>query len=269
MNVAAVLLLLIPGDFALQRLRTTVQQINLKADNAVAAADAAVQTANRTERSLEDVREGLMSRQLAEFEAELDVYRQIATDPARQTLLAALRKATAEEVITADGVRSPVWETKLHYRYVINSADEELLVHIEEDDGKVLSRTPWPAEMSPDDFYQSLVEAVRSAGGDLGVHLNDPTESVSSLSEMLVDVYKLRSQELLGHRDDLREIVERVDGWYFTEQATFPSNNVSYRIGRERLGDPTWEEHLLGKGWHSAVNMIPFGRRLYGIALGT
>lgn len=266
MNVAAVLLLLIPGDFALRRLRSTVEQINLKANTAVAAAESAIETANRTERSLVDVREALMSRQSAEFEAELDVYRQIAIDPARRTLLAALRKATAAGIVSASGVRSPIWETDLHYRYVIDSGADEFAVHIEQDDGTVVSTTPWPPPMTPDDFYQSLVEAVREAGADLGVLLNDPTESVSALSEMLVDVSKLRSQELLGHRDDLRQIIERVDGWYFTERAVFPSNNVSYRIDRERLGDPMWEEHLRSKGWHGAVTMIPFGRRLYGIA---
>jgi hypothetical protein len=49
--------------------------------------------------------------------------------------------------------------------------------------------------------FQSLVQAVRDAGGDLGVGLNDPTESVERLSNMLVDVTRLRAQELMGHRN--------------------------------------------------------------------
>jgi hypothetical protein len=114
------------------------------------------------------------------------------------------------------------------------------------------------------DFYQRLVLAVRDADEDLGTGLNLPTESVSDVSDMLVTVTRLRAQELMGHRSDLRLIIERIDGWYLTEDAVIPADDLHYRIDVERLDEIDWEQHLVDKGWYSAENMIPFARRLYG-----
>jgi hypothetical protein len=51
-----------------------------------------------------------------------------------------------------------------------------------------MSSHRWDLSASPDAFYQTLVEAVRNAGRDLGVGLNDPTNSVEDLVESRVVV---------------------------------------------------------------------------------
>lgn len=266
-NTAVVILLLVPGDFALRVIRTGIDDVDKTAQSAKAAADSAVVTAERTQRSLDDVREQLIARQKDEYNVETDIYRAMVSDPSRTSLLRALRKATDDQLITAKGVRSPVWETDLHYRYVVGREDDDpsLEVRLETDEGEVLSVHEWAADESDVDFYQRLVSAVRAEGSDLGVGLNLPTESVKQLSEMLVDVMRLRAQELAGYRQGLRLIIERVDGWYFTEEHIIPAADLKYTIGVGRLKEMDWEEHLRGKGWYEAATQIPFARRLYGI----
>jgi hypothetical protein len=263
-NIAVVALLLAPGEYLLARLRAGFARIERAADRANVTADAAKKTAEETARSLDDVRQALIERQLKEHESELDIYRAIARDPSREALLHGLRHATESDIITPAGVRSPIWETNLHYRYVIDES-RVLEVRLETDRGDVISSHRWESGVSAEDFDQTLVQAVREANWDLGVGLNDPTESIKDLSEMLTEVADLRSQELLGHRSTLRRIIERVDGWYFTEENVLPADNLHYAIGVNRLDESDWEEHLRQKGWWGAVTAIPFARRLYRI----
>jgi hypothetical protein len=81
---------------------------------------------------------------------------------------------------------------------------------------------------------------------------------------MLVEVAGLRSQELLGYRNLLTRIIERKDGWYFTERVVLPVHDLRYSIGVDRLGEKLWPEHLRNRGWHDAPYMIDFARRFYG-----
>ncbi len=213
---------------------------------------------------INDVRNALINRQITEHETELDIYRNIVKKFSRKSLIHALRHATKIELITQSGVRSPIWETNLHYRFIVDGPIEELEVRLEEDNGDIISKHFWDSSRTSNDFYQSLVLAVRDAGRDLGVGLNDPTHSVQDLSEMLIEATNHRSQELLGHRHYLRKIIERKDGWYFTENYVLPAGNIWYRIDVYRLGEMDWEEHLNQKGWHATWN-ISFARTLYNI----
>ena len=265
-NVSVVALLLAPGEYVLARLRGSFERLERVAEEAKSVADSAKRVADDTSRSLNDVRKGLIGRQYREHESELDIYRAIMENASRTSLLNGLRHATDSGILTLAGVRSPIWETNLHYRYVIDEFDA-LEVRLETDHGEVLSSHVWERDVPPDRFYQELVQAVREAGHDLGVGLNDPTHSIQDLSEMLIEVAHLRSQELLGHRHTLHRIIERVNGWYFTERYVLPADNLRYEIDVDRLDEVNWEEHLQGKGWHGAVVSIPFARRLYGINL--
>ncbi|WP_426715231.1 hypothetical protein, partial [Campylobacter coli] len=65
------------------------------------------------------------------------------------------------------------------------------------------------------------------------------------------------------NRSTLVNIIERVEGWYFTETSVVPGHHLHYTIGVDRLAEADWEEHLRGKGWYEAHNLIPFARRLY------
>jgi len=265
-NVAVAFLLLVPGEFVLTRIRTGFERIEETTNEVRTTAESALESAEQTARSLEDVRRKILDRQRSEHESELDVYRDIVTKLSRETLVRALRKAAAEQVISADGVRSPIWETSLHYRFLVGETDDSLKVSVEKDDGTIVSSHEWEPEVDSADFCQELVLAVREAGEDLGVGLNDPTQSIEQLSEMLVDVTRHRAQELMGHRNTLKRIIERRDNWYFTEKYVIPEKNLSYTIGVRRLGED-WEEHLLGKGWYDAPDAIQFARRLYGTKL--
>ena len=138
------------------------------------------------------------------------MYLWVISKPSRQSMIDALTHATERELITMTGVRSPVWETALHYRYLVTPVS--LHVQLEEDDGTVLSTHEWEATESAENFYQELVQAVRDAGADLGTGLNDPTQSVEELSKMLIDVTRLRAQDLAGYRDHIHLVVERIDG---------------------------------------------------------
>lgn len=257
-------LLLVPSELALRRIWRTVGTIEKTSAYALQTAESARDTAERTERSLEDVRDALVARQSDELDAEMDVYRQMVSDPSREAIVTALRRATESELVTKAGVRSPVWETPLHYRYRVHDDSDDLSVNIERLDGSVISAHRWSGPTAALEFYQELVEGIREAGEDLGTGLNLPTESVKDLSGMLVEVTGLRAQELMGHRQTLRRIIERIDGWYFTEEVVLPADNLHYSIEVERLNEMDWEQHLRDKGWYKAEYMIPLARTLYG-----
>ncbi len=82
---------------------------------------------------------------------------------------------------------------------------------------------------------------------------------------MLVEVTRLRSQELLGYRGHLRKIIERRGGWYFTEENILPAEDLQYRVAVDRLDEMDWEEHLRNKGWYGAPSALEFARALYGL----
>lgn len=247
----------------MSKIRTKVEHAESAAVEAQSKADSAQKTAAATAQTLEDIRTDLMSRQDRELESELDVYREMVERPSRQTLITALQQATEKELITASGVRSPIWETNLHYRFVINDESDELVVHIECDNGLILKSVTWDPEIPPMEFYQELVWAVRQAGGDLGTGLNDPTNSVEELSKMLIQVTGLRSQELMGHRETLRRIIEKHNGWFFTENHIVPEKSLSYTIGIDRLDEIDWEQHLQGKKFENVSETLRFARKLY------
>lgn len=264
-NISVALLLLVPGELALRWIRSGFQRVERTTEEARATAQRARKVAERTERSLSDVRQALLDEQLKEHEAKLDVFREMVRRPSRDTLERALREATDEGVISRAGVRSSVWDTDLHYRYVLNDDEPSLEVRLERDDGSVISVHPWMAEAEPEEFFQELVLAVRDAGRDLGVNLNDPTNSVEDLSEMLLEVARLRAQDLRGYREPLSRIIERVDGWYITERSVIPPEDLHYEVKVTRLNEMDWEEHLRAKGWYGAETALALARKLHGI----
>lgn len=273
-NVAVVVLLLIPGETILSQVRERVTVAEGRASTAESTANAARATADaarvqaaQTAKSLSDIQAGLVAAQQAELDEEIGRYTSAGEDVTREGLLEALRRATAAGIITEEGVRTPIWETDVHYRFVIDTPEHgNFMVVLEEDDTTVLSATEWPTTMAPETFFQALVDAVRAAGHDLGTGLNVPTQSVEQLLDMLAQVTRLRAQELSGHRDTLRKIIERdSNGWFYTEQHVLPADNLTYRIDVSRLDEIDWASHLDGKGWHWAAVAIGFARRLYRI----
>jgi hypothetical protein len=265
-NAAVVFLLLVPGEAALSRLRSQFRQVEVTADRAESFARSAMKTADEAAQSLEVIREKIIARQRAEFQAELDAYQSIASNPSRENLVGALKRATKDGLITEAGVRSPVWETNLHYRFIIDDEREDLVVRLEHDDGEVISSVPWQVGMPPEDFYQHLLVAVRDAGGDRGTGRNDTTRPVEELSKMLVEVTERRSQALSSDRHTLERIIEKRKGWYFTERLIAPADRLYHTIAVDRLSEVDWERHLSTSPSYAAPGTIKFAQALYGIS---
>ncbi|WP_194833180.1 hypothetical protein [Nocardia sp. XZ_19_369] len=219
--------------------------------------------------TLADIRAEIQAEQTRAYEAKLDIYRRIANDPSRDALLDALKQATEDQLISRRGIRIRVWETNLYFRFVISAAVADILgVRLERTDGELVSTHVWTPGETPGQFYGGLVLAVRTAGADLGVGLNDPTESVERLSELLIDISRLRSQELLGYRRTMLRIVQKEgvgdeDAWYLTEKALIPAQSPDYEIEYDRLDELDWAEHLRGKGWYGAEHAIHLARLMH------
>ncbi|MGW6697260.1 hypothetical protein [Nocardia sp. NPDC055049] len=206
--------------------------------------------------TLEAVRAELMDQQMREHTNKLEIYRSILSDSTRSVLIAALRQAIADESISARGVRVRVWETDLYYRFVVSSTEDIIGVQLETVACETVSTHVWKPDEDAVEFYGQLAMAVRAAGADLGVLLNDPTESVQQLSEMLIKIAQLRSQAMLGYRYTVWKVVQKEDygdsPWYFTETALIPGESLSYEITYDRLDEDDWEDHLRRKGWFGA-----------------
>lgn len=229
------------------------------ADNAEGAASPSSEDGAPAAATLEEIRAALLGAQHREHEEKLDVYRGILTSRSpREALLDALSLATEEQHISEHGVRVRVWGTNLYYRFValVLPSERQLFVRLEKANCQVISDCEWKPTESPSHFYGRLVAAVQAAGQDLGVGLNDPTESVQRLSEMLVDIAELRSQEPMGYRHTIWRVIQKEgledEAWYLTERALIPAHNPSYEILYARLDEDDWEQHLYTKGWYGA-----------------
>ncbi|MFI1241432.1 hypothetical protein [Nocardia salmonicida] len=248
-----------PSEVAEQRL--TQVPLAGTGDRAASSSSGQDTTAAGT---LEGIRAELLTAQRQEHEERMNVYRRILTSSSpRDALIDALSQATADECISKHGVRVSVWETNLYYRFVLSSG-RLLCVRLEKADGRTIADHPWEPDEDAGHFYQRLVAAVRAAGVDPGVGLNDPIESVKRLSEMLVEIGQLRAQAVMGYRHIIWKVVQKEGfedaAWYFTETALIPAWEPSYEISYDRLDEIDWAEHLRGKGWHGAEEALDLAR---------
>lgn len=240
------------------------------ADNTESAASPSSEEDVPAAATLEEIRAEIIAAQHREHEEKLDVYRRILTSRSpREALIDALSQATEEQHISEHGVRVRVWETNLYYRFIarVLPGGRQLSVRLEKADGHVVSDCEWEPAEAAGHFYGRLVAAVRAAGRDLGVGLNDPTESVERLSEMLVEIADFRAQELMGYRYTIWRVIQKEGiedaAWYFTETALIPAHQPSYEILYTRLDEIDWEQHLRGKGWHGAEEALHLARLVH------
>lgn len=257
------LLLIIPGTMIGTRLQSIFEQSKQASNQAVDAAEAAQQSANdakalaeETAMSLEQVRDALIAQQDIEHQDHLDVYEQLRTAPTRDALIAALKRAADEDIISDTFVLSRVWHTHLYYRFITGVEEGTLDVQLVTLDGNVLSVHRWEPGETAIEFCGLLAQAVRDAGADLGPGLNLPSESIDHLAGMLVKAANMRAPVLSGYRDTLRKIVKMDSdggrdnaGWFFTETTLLPAKDPGYVVDYNRLADLDWIDHLRGKGW--------------------
>lgn len=224
--------------------------------------EAAPVTVYHDETSTDDVERLLLERQMRILENELVVYRTWAQTSTRDALLAALRLGIESELVSEAGFRSPVWETSVHLRFVLQP-DDRLSVQIESDDGGVMFVYVWePATLSID-VFTSLDEAMRGLGVHLGAGLFLPTKNVKEAAEALQHAARYRSQTLNSGSDYLHHIVEFVDGWYITEGGVVSREHPYYFIDKTRLHEMDWEQHITNKGWDGIHVAMKVARALF------
>ncbi|MEK0155190.1 hypothetical protein [Arthrobacter oryzae] len=213
--------------------------------------------------SLDSIREQFLAEQVAEADNEQEIYAELAKRGDRSSLLHVLRHGTDTGLISERGLRSPIWETGLHYRFYLEK--ETLLVIIENDAGHELAEFAWDEHIDEITFYKKLLKAVQKLGAYQGVMTFDPTQNMESIAESLEYASRFRSQKMLMGTENVRDIIEFVEGWYITEEGMFPKGREHYLIEAHRLWSLDWEEHIMGKRWDvgNIVAAIAVARALH------
>nr|WP_064571780.1 hypothetical protein [Gordonia sp. LAM0048] len=257
--------LIAPGAWIGGKIQSAIDRVDETAKEAKSTADHAQAENRRLSNSLDDLQQAIVAQQQAEHLDELQTYQDVLEDLTRVNLLRALRHAIDSALLSERLILCSIWQTDLFYRYEIG--DDILAVSIETLSGDQRSRHEWAADEPAKAFFQRLVQGVRDAGADLGTGLNVPTESVDRLMKMIMDVTRLRSQELLGYRATLQTVILRDglyedDQWYYTEKALVPAHRPSYEIEYSRLSELDWEAHLRTKGWSGGARALDQARVL-------
>ncbi|MFJ6537456.1 hypothetical protein ACIQH5_14655 [Paenarthrobacter sp. NPDC091711] len=257
-------MLIVPGAFVGHRFSFWIGQVNKRTLEATEQADTAKRDAATAQADvnilsesvatdIKTLREQLIADQVAEAQKEHSVYAKLAHQGDRASLVQALKTGRESSLISHSGVRVPVWETALHFRFNLSSDDDETLtVNFEWDDGTVAASHVWSADKEPLAFYRELWRSVQETGEYLGVGLFDPTESLGRLSEAMEYASRYRAQKLRMGSANVREIIEYVDGWYITDRGMFPKNN-------EHLSDSGVT--VMGDGLGVAHQREELGRR--------
>ncbi|MGC0238310.1 hypothetical protein [Arthrobacter sp. SD76] len=288
-NVGVTSLFIIPAAFIGHSFSDWKKSVNKRTEAAETKAQEAVteaQTASRESRAakadveilnnafavndvklsnIETIRDELMSEQVAEADKEHRFYADLAERGDRLSLLRVLRHGQETGLISDLGLRSPIWETGLHYRFEL--VDDGFMVNIEDAGGKHLDGYYWDEGEDAVSFYKQLLKAVQKLGAYQGVMTFDPTRNIVAISESLEYASRLRHQKLRMGAENVHDIIEYVDGWYITEDGMFPKGREHYLIEAHRLWSLDWEEHIIGKRWDNdesnIVSAISVARALH------
>lgn len=275
-NLGVTVLLIVPAAYVGHRFSDWVGQVHERTDEATRQAENAKQDAAKAQTDvdmladsvktdLKSIREQLMADQAVESEREHSLYADLAERGDRSSLIRVLRAGQQSGLISQKGVRSPVWETDLHFRFILSDDGTALTVNFEWDNGTVAASHAWLADVDALVFYKELWRSVQRLGEYLGTGLFDPTESLERLSEALEYASRYRAQKLRMGSGNVVNIVEVIDGWYITDAGMFEKNHVHYFIAAERLWEMDWEEHIIGKRWDDTniVSAIAVARALH------
>lgn len=275
-NLGVTILLIVPAAYVGHRFADWIGEVNLRTNRAVTDASIAKDDAasaqskihtltNAVASDLQSLREQLIADQVAESEKEHANFSALRERGDYDTIVAALRAGLESGLISEEGVRTPVWETNLHIRFVPPNENDLVGVNLEWDDGTIVATHGWSVEMKPLALFRDLWRSVQKAGEYLGVGLFDPTESLERLSEALEYASRYRAQKLRSGSEYFRDVVEFVDGWYITNHGMFAKNHEYYFISVGRLWEMDWESHISGKRWddENIVTAIAVARALH------
>ncbi len=189
----------------------------------------------------------LTAEHQAALESDLAVYRAWRNAGGREELVATLRLGMDSGLISRHGLRAPIWETDLHFRFSLDAADS-LTIRIETDDQRVKFELNWGPGIAPQTVFRELDTAMRDLQEHLGPGLFSPVESIRTAAEALVFAAGYQAQRLNQGSQHFRSLIEYVDGWYIAETRLFPREHPYYVIDAERLDEQDWVEHVARKG---------------------
>ncbi|AHD23977.1 hypothetical protein Y013_23935 [Rhodococcus pyridinivorans SB3094] len=230
--------------------------VDTKTDRAQSTANHASEVAAEANRSLQQIEDMLVEKQLREHEDHLGVYRRLIDSPSRETLLTALHRAIDEGFASDKFLLSEIWETPLYCRFSADFEHDVLDVDLVTLDGTLHATHQWEPEEDTASFLERLLISVRATGHGLGVGLDLPTLPLKHLADTLITAARLTAQKLNPVGEKLDKIimmnrtytdidVETLEGvWFFTETDLVPADHVYPISYMELLAGPSLEEHI-------------------------
>ncbi len=208
-----------------------------------------------------DIRDQLAAAQLDRLQATVATFEAWGERADRLSIERVLDVGTRIGLLSASGVRTPIWETELHLRF---SADPTcgVVITIEDDAGNVRSRHDWSEGIEAIDIFGRLDDAMESLEKHLGPLLFDPIQSIDVAAEALVHAARYRAQRLNMGSQYFDGILEYVEGWYITDAGVVPRGHEHYFIASDRYDEMDWEDHISAKGWDGIVPALRVARAM-------
>lgn len=206
-----------------------------------------------------DIEEALFEHQLEPLRDEVKAYGEWAEYLDRKSLIRALNVGIDSGLISTTGIRCPVWETDAHIRFSLRG--DEVLVTVEDDAGNVRSEHPWPEDLDALELYKQLDAAMSNLGWHLGPKLFSPRQFVVDTAEALTYAAEMRAQKLRWQANHFDRVIEPFEGWFLTEGGLVAKERI-YHIGRDRMDDLDWEEHL-GNRYPDVLGPLAVARAYY------
>jgi hypothetical protein len=288
-NMGVTVLLLVPAALyadwhrrALSRVENKATQAMRESHRAATAAEGARADvgvlADAVERlsGAQEIEEELRREQLSELEGALSLFDQWGAEADRASTINALSRAVTMDLISADGFRSPLFETELHLRFRYGPNHDTLSLSVEHADATVLESIDWPSEKVATDVYRQVEHAITASGQRPAVGWTLSIHAVEHAAKSLRFAVQQRAMPIM-HGDNFHQIVEFIgmdgddeDGWYITDRIVFPKKHMSYTISISRLGydlapNTSWEDHIGDKGWLGFTEAFKVARALNGI----
>lgn len=254
--IGVTLLLAIPVTVIANAMDSRITDVDTKTARAQSTANHAAEAAAEANRSLQQIEDALVEKQLLKHEDHLDVYRRLIDSPSRETLVAALRRAIDEGFASDKFLLSEVWETPLYCRFSADFEHDVLHVDLVTLDGTLHAGHHWAPGEDTESFLERLLDSMLETGHGLGVGLDLPTLPLKRLADTLLTAANLTAQKLNFVGAELHKVImmnrtytdidEKIlDGvWFFTETALVPADHVYPIPYKDLLEGPDLEEHI-------------------------
>lgn len=96
-----------------------------------------------------------------------------------------------------------------------------------------------------------------------GPGLFSPAASIRSTADALKFAFTYGAQTLQMGSENFNSIIEYLDGWYLTDRGVVSREHPYYLIGRERVDEMDWEQHISDKGWDGIYPAMRVARKVF------